>query len=128
MDLTVLINKHYEEINENERYISKYILQNINLVKDISIVDLAEKTLTSKSSILRFTKKLGFSGFSEFKYSLRNQTPQDMTNDDLFELLEDDFLQTFKLFKQQNLSELLKIFHECDSIYMFGTGWGNVMP
>lgn len=125
MDLTVLINKHYEELNENERYISKYILQNIDLVKDISIVDLAEKTLTSKSSILRFTKKLGFSGFSEFKYSLRDQTPQEMTNDDLFELLEDDFLQTFKLFKQQNLSELLKIFHECDSIYMFGTGWGQ---
>ena len=33
-----------------------------------TIVDLAEKCHVSKSAILRFAKKLGYSGYSEFKY------------------------------------------------------------
>lgn len=39
----------------------------------MTITELAQSSLTSKSSVLRLTKKLGFSGYSEFKYNLRNQ-------------------------------------------------------
>lgn len=39
------------------------------IIRDAStIVDLAEKCHVSKSAILRFAKKLGYSGYSEFKY------------------------------------------------------------
>ncbi len=125
MDINVLINKHFDELNKNEKYIANYILENIDICKDISIVDLAEKTLTSKSSILRFTKKLGFSGFTEFKYSLRDRPRSKNLSEDLFQTFEDDFVQTTKLFMQQDLTQILSIFHRSKSVYMFGSGWGQ---
>lgn len=41
-----------------------------------TIVDLAEKCRVSKSAILRFAKKLGYSGYSEFKYDFSLGRPQ----------------------------------------------------
>lgn len=125
MDITVLINRHFEALNENEKYIANYILNHTEACQSMSITELAEKTLTSKSSILRFTQKLGFSGFSEFKYSIKSQSSNAQVTRDLFQHFEDDFMQTTKLFNQQDLKPILSLFHKAERIYMYGTGWGQ---
>lgn len=125
LSLNSVISQKYDELNENEKYIAQYILSNTQECQNIPIVELAEKTLTSKSSILRFTKKLGFSGFSEFKYFLKDTISYKNVTEDLFKTMEEDFYQTSKLFKQQSLKEILTVFHEANRIYVYGSGWGQ---
>lgn len=68
MEFDRVLSKHYDSLSQIENQISKYIVENKSRMKEISITELAEKSYTSKSSVLRFVQKLGFSGFIEFKY------------------------------------------------------------
>lgn len=126
MNLETLINKNYNELNENDLHVLQYILHNTEACKKMTIVELAEETLTSKSSILRLTKKLGFSGFSEFKYELKNSTEEGFNSDSSFSILQrKDLDYTQKLFSQNHLQPILEKLHTADTIYCYGTGWGQ---
>lgn len=61
------------EMSTTELYIYKYIVQNPKLAANMTIGELAKRANTSTASILRLCRKYGFSGFSEFKYQLRNE-------------------------------------------------------
>lgn len=61
-----------EHFSKSDKIIYECIKNNYNIVtrKCTTIIDLAEYCNVSKSAILRFAKKLGYSGYSEFKYAL----------------------------------------------------------
>lgn len=121
----MLINTHYDELNDNDYHIAQYVLNHIEETQNMSIIELAEETLTSKSSVLRFTQKLGFSGFSEFKYSLKEPKIKISEKTSYVSMQETDLVQTAKLFNQQNIEELLETFHNSDRVFCYGTGWGQ---
>ncbi|MCF1617469.1 MurR/RpiR family transcriptional regulator [Tetragenococcus koreensis] len=125
MNIETLINEHYDHLNENDQHIAKYIINHEEECKYLSIIQLAEVTLTSKSSILRFTQKLGFSGYSEFKYALKQQKLQQQEQQSFVAMQQEDLLQTAKIFSQQNVTPVLEAFDRADSIYCYGTGWGQ---
>lgn len=128
MELEGIINEHFHELNENEKAIIQYIVKNKAECQEITIIALAKATLTSKSSILRLTKKLGFSGYSEFKYSIRKDVSKSSVGageTDLYPLLEKDIQTTIKIFEQTDLTPILKRIHESNRIFCYGTGWGQ---
>lgn len=124
MELEAIINKNYGQLNENELSIVSYILQNKEETQSISITKLAEVCHTSKSSILRLTQKLGFSGFVEFKYSIKQsiETHKE-TKEDFLVKLENDIETTIKLFKQTNINKIIDKIHHSKRIFGYGTGW-----
>ncbi|MEK0399478.1 MurR/RpiR family transcriptional regulator [Tetragenococcus halophilus] len=125
MSIEALINEHYDYLNENDQHISQYIIKHEEECKRLSITQLAETTLTSKSSILRFTQKLGLSGYSEFKYALKQQHTYRKEESSFVAMQQEDLLQTAKLFNQQNIIPALQTFDQAKSIYCYGTGWGQ---
>lgn len=60
------INKNYDKLNASDMQSLTIIMDDLYAIKDMNIEELAKKCNTSKSTILRLTQKLGFSGFSEF--------------------------------------------------------------
>lgn len=52
---------------ENEKNIADYILNHTEDIQTFTSEELGKVTLTSKSSIVRFCKKLGMSGYQELK-------------------------------------------------------------
>lgn len=60
-----------------EERISEYILQNAMQETFLSISDLAFKAGVSEATIVRFCKKLGYSGFLEFKKAFLRERLQD---------------------------------------------------
>ena len=54
-----------DNLTKNEKKLSTYILENVNEVIYDSIQSIASKTNTSPAAIIRFSKKLGYNGFSE---------------------------------------------------------------
>lgn len=66
-----LIQNHFEEFTKSEKEIAIYIINNPQEIFRYNILDLVKLTKTSKSAIIRFTQKLGYNGFTEFKFDLR---------------------------------------------------------
>lgn len=53
-----------------ERTIAQYIIDHPNEVSTMSVQELAARSDVAESSIIRFSKRLGFAGYSDFKRSL----------------------------------------------------------
>ena len=70
MHLEELINQNYANMNENDRHIWAYIHANRKACEHVSIEALAQNCNVSRTTILRFTKRLGLKGYAEFKVML----------------------------------------------------------
>ena len=57
------------EMTAKEKKISKYILQHLDKIMYMNTYQIADKCKVSQASVVRFAKKLGYSGFPEFKIS-----------------------------------------------------------
>lgn len=62
--------KRAQNFTDTERSIAQYVLQNVEDVVHMNIAALAEKTHTSNAAIIRLSRKLGLSGFREFRVQL----------------------------------------------------------
>lgn len=68
MDFITNIKLKKHLLTKNELRACDEILDNILLVQKLSFTELSEKIGITKASILRFCKKVGFSGYNEFRY------------------------------------------------------------
>lgn len=67
MSCILRMNNIYNELTEVDKKIANYINENKDLVSKLSVSELAEKSNVSSASIVRFSRKLGYSGFGELK-------------------------------------------------------------
>lgn len=65
-----------KDLNELELIVYTYIVENIEQIGKLTIRDLSDGCHVSTSTILRCLNKLGFSGYSEFKYALKENLAQ----------------------------------------------------
>ena len=56
-----------KNFSDTERIIAKYIMENFRDIANLSTRQLAKKTFTSSAAIVRFSQKLGFEGYVDFK-------------------------------------------------------------
>lgn len=70
MDLLSKIQLNRNSLTKNEAKACDAIMNDMMLVQHNSLAELSEKIGVTKTSILRFCQKLGYSGYSEFKYDL----------------------------------------------------------
>lgn len=121
-----LMNKHYDKLTENDLDVLQYVLNHIDACSNMSILELAKVCAMSKSSILRMTQKLGFSGYSEFKYSLKNeQQTIERHHPNLFEVQIEEVEMTRKLFKNIQMESIYQHIYHAETIYGYATGWGQ---
>ncbi len=59
-----------KDLSATERYVVNYILSNPNEVGNIGIVELAQKSASSTSTIKRLCSKLGFESYIDFRLQL----------------------------------------------------------
>lgn len=81
-------------LNENEQQILKYITQHIDEIPTLSSRELARRTYTSSTAVLRCIKKLGFQNYNDFKLNinsyLKNYTTEEIKvseNDEFLDLM-----------------------------------------
>ena len=61
------------KLNDSDDSIVDYIKENRKNIDKISIQKIADDLYISPNTIMRLSKKLGYSGFSELKFSLHNE-------------------------------------------------------
>lgn len=70
MNCSLLIKQILNQMTESEKKIAEYVLNNASEVYKLSANQLAVITETSASSVVRFSRTLGFEGFQQFKIAL----------------------------------------------------------
>lgn len=59
------------QLTDSEKYLWDFLNQNFNKIARLKITEVAELANVSNATIVRTLKKMGYSGFSDFKHSLR---------------------------------------------------------
>lgn len=70
MGIIIKLNAMKNQLTSIEKKIAEYILEDPEKIKNLTTYEIAKNCDTSQASIVRFSKKLGFSGFPDFKLSL----------------------------------------------------------
>lgn len=75
MDKTMLnIKIMYDKMGKAEKRIADWLMDNPGGIIPLSIIDLAEKCECGEATIVRFARRLGFSGYQDMKISLAQET------------------------------------------------------
>ncbi|SER81642.1 MurR/RpiR family transcriptional regulator [Salipaludibacillus aurantiacus] len=122
MSLEELINEFYEKLNDNDLHVLKYILNNKKTCSQMGINDLAEACHSSRSSIHRMTKKLNFSGYSEFRVFLKWEEQPELMRGTHVEILENDVTTTFKNLAAVDFDPISEKLYSANRIFIYGTG------
>ncbi|MCR5795738.1 MAG: MurR/RpiR family transcriptional regulator [Solobacterium sp.] len=64
------IRSYYEDMTKTDREIAAWIMDNPRDAARSTIGALAEYTHTSKAALVRFSTRIGYNGFAEFKFDL----------------------------------------------------------
>jgi len=131
-----------QNFTDTEERIADYILANLDEVPDMVIQQLAEKTFTSHSAIIRLSQKLGFSGYRSFKVALIHDIQSDKHAptivDPNFPFLPMDssmaiakkmadltietVRKTLVKLEKDKLNEAVDLLEKADKIFLFATG------
>ncbi|MFV0241902.1 MAG: MurR/RpiR family transcriptional regulator [Lacrimispora sphenoides] len=122
-----------KSLSNNDLNVLKYVYEHSAEVLDMSIQTLATQTSYSSATILRFCKKLGYSGFAEFKYALRaeerkeNPGPpaakaQDFNTRIMIDSLCSNVEGTSNLISEDQLSHTFRYFDSNCPIYLWAPG------
>lgn len=89
MDISKFIQN--KGLTQTELQVLNYIIDNIDDVLKMGVRGVAKNNFTSTSTIMRLSKKLGYSGFLEMQYNLlyltKNQSKDNLNDNDFIESL-----------------------------------------
>lgn len=138
----VKIKEAQSSYTATEKNIAKYILENPIDTLESSAQSLGEKTKTSAAAIIRFSKKIGFSGFSDLKMNLAQsqQTSDEQLDfiindeDDISSLVDkccqlnmNTVLKTYQLIDIKHLKLAIEKLIHANTIYLFGVGGSAIV-
>ncbi len=123
--LQYVINQNDE--SDTDAVIARYLLTHLKEIREISIYKIAEDCYTSRSSVQRFIKNIGYESFTDLKsYSneaiLHQERFVSYTDHVNFtERLTDDIAAMMPdiagTLKEASFRKLLKLFHEAEKVY-----------
>lgn len=143
MSSILKIKQHMPSYTSGEKRIAEYIIKNKELVISQSSQLVGELTGTSPSSVVRFSKILGYKGFTDLKLQLAkdSQLPEiDSYNemihskDSLESLVQkvshtntNTFLKTYKLLDYATIEASIKDLSDAHTIFLVGLGGSSIV-
>ena len=136
MAKTILnIKAKYNSLGKTDKKIADFLMNNPGAVLSMFITELAKKCDTSEAAIVRFSKKMGFSGYQQLKLSLareadmrpvsENITVNDSAYDIFSKVCEDIFCsleKTKRALDSESLQTCCEKILSADKIIICGLG------
>ena len=121
----------YQTLSDSERHLLEYIYQHLDLISTQSIVKLSENANVSTATIVRLMKKLGYDGYTSFKYALKesHQLGHTPLMDDIDSQIkqavlknEREVLDTIKMLDIGLIEDAIQKISNAENIYIFARG------
>ncbi|WP_040213484.1 MurR/RpiR family transcriptional regulator [Clostridium polynesiense] len=124
MDFFTIIEKNRDKLNKNEGELLKFFIDNAKNIKSMRIQDLSKSTFMSTAAIIRFCKKLGFTGYTELKnnliFTMENQNRQISFNNEVTTF--EDIERTKQLINESIVDEVLDLIFNANRVDFYGEG------
>lgn len=142
MNCLVQIKEAQNSYTSTEKLIADYILEHTQDVLNFSAQQLGEKSQTSAAAVIRFSKKIGYKGFTEMKMSLAQSQQTNHDDIDIIINADDDIstlvdkccrmnmstvLKTYQLISEQHLQKAIEMLINAKVIYLFGVGGSAIV-
>lgn len=125
MTLDEVVNIKYDSLNDSDLYIWRYISAHREECAKLTIEELAKRCCVSRTTVLRFSKKLNLEGFSELKYYLRNESvsalPGKVQQIDLDTLINNHEVMLKEL-KNKNFGHICEMIENAGRVVVVATG------
>lgn len=120
---------NFEKLTESEKRVCNYIVKHHQDVSEMSVNQLANKVYSSKTVIIKMAQKLGFEGFTELRYYLKEferQTEKDFesknqTNQDIDNIYHLTHL-TRKMMSESSIDAVVREILNAKTVYIAGRG------
>ena len=125
----------YETMGKSEKRIADWLFEHSGEIIPLSITELAERSSSSEATIVRFAKRLGFSGYQELKISFAQESGKKLINDDIsrddtcadiFEKISNDIYCSLEMTKNaidpKSLETAAQAVLGANTISIFGLG------
>lgn len=139
------IKNSMNNFSKSEKKIAEYILKNSDYVKTINSTQLAEAAKVGQASIIRFVKKIGFTGFSDFKIKLNQELAATADNENILhssvtlndsigeitKKIAKDSMDSISItqnnLKDSELKKAIKLLAEANKIILIGMGASSLV-
>lgn len=112
-------------LNKSDNEILSYCIRNNKAIAGMKVKEVADALYTSPASVIRFCKKLGFSGFSEFKAALKVEIfegdkakPAQSRPTDFLK----DVHKTIQLIQEETIDRVIEKIHDCRRVEVYAAG------
>jgi len=125
----VFTNEQIRTFSDLEYELYNYIMKNSREVTYMRIRELANETHVSTTTILRFCKKLGFDGFTEFKVQLKNYLAEEETYrlNNTYTTVSDFVERTLSANYESKIKEIAEVVAKAKIVIFIGAGTSGVI-
>jgi DNA-binding MurR/RpiR family transcriptional regulator len=108
------ITSKYNSLPKNQKKIADYFINNFDKIPFVNVQDLSVATGASVASVVRFSQRAGFKGFSELRDSITGSLQKELTNKQIFPLfekrrIEEDLLTEVANLDIKNINDTLNL-------------------
>lgn len=136
MDFQQLINDRFDQFTRSQKKLAQYFSEHLQQIAFSTLEELAKQVGVSTTTIIRFTRALGYQGYSEMQKDIQNsiQTkvslPERLSSQETAAaniLLSDSFLKdiqniqnTMEIQNNEDLQNAIDSIHSASSVYVLG--------
>lgn len=88
------IQNNFDALPKNQKKIAEFILEDFDKVSFLNLENISEATGTSVASVVRFSQRVGFSGYSELREAIASSLQHHLSS-----------IQTFPFFDKKDIEE-----------------------
>lgn len=124
MTLEELVNSKLDKLNPTDLIVWRYIYANKKECCYISIYDIADACNVSRTTVLRFAKKLGLDGFSDLKMMLKMEISQarEKPSMDIAEATMNLCQHVGEEIAKQDFTRINKLMYKAKRIFVYASG------
>ena len=134
-----------EDLSANEKMIADFILENSALIRDYSSQNLAAAVGVSQSSIIKFSQKLNYRGFTDLKLAIHESVVKndksaefdekngfgngkmESVSEQLYSVKSEALLTTMELNDEQRILSGVKLLEKSKRIQIVALGAGSLV-
>lgn len=130
MDFFEITSKYINTLNYNEKELYNHIIRNMEEVKRSTIRELAAKCYISPATIIRFLRKIGFSGYSDFITVLKYTDTDNEENQNPFVVSQENYrieylkniYESVRVLENEKVNQIVQLLKDKPRIIVMARG------
>ena len=122
MRLETLVNDYYDRLTANDREIVSQIFREKEKIRDMNSTQISKFLHISRTTFVRFMKKLGISTYAEFKLLLEEEKRgQEPVHFNMKEIVA-NYHEMIDELQKHDYSRICRMIQQAGTIYVYGSG------